>query len=612
MRYILAVRNNGSRGGPCLAVLAVLLAWTTVAPAERPTPPRNAVEELRQALRNDRDPVLNPDAVKSRKAALEKRTAALHTIGELSQALQLQEWYDESLAAEIRNVDEDIRLRLAERLAKAVRDTIKRGDATARWATANFIGEVATGAQAVGIKSPFVRERIAELAPDLVELTKDPDVLVREAAARALGKIGPDPKTAVPALARILKEDEAVPRRAAAEALGGMMRELSRSEKKYGIQTRRESLREEVITAGLAVLPVAGRAFGRTRTDPDPEVRRLSVEAIQQTAVALRELIEPAARELTVERPLPGEKAVPRPAPVAPRDLEPLLKGLWKQTPALTAATRDPVAVVRLAASRTLEEMADVKQKSQKVHEGMPPPAPEPREGDKGIRPAGGILKEDEAQPRREDDPFQDEVKQAVDALAAQLNDPDTRVRLAALDALEALGEAATPAAPALLRALGDQDLFVRWAAARTLHKVEIKKVAARATPALLPLLKDPDLDVRLAATKTLAAYGPAAKQAAPALAEALKAGDVEFRVEVLHTLDSIGAAARPDIPAIAAVLADPDPRLRQAAAEVLGRIGPAARDAEPALRRVLNDPVPDVRRAASLALLSILTVPEK
>src|SRR5437764_1145606 len=112
MRYILSVRNNWSRGaGPCLTALAVLLALTAAAPAERPAPPPKPVEELRQALREDREPGLNPNAGKDRKAKLEKRTAALRTIGEMSQALQLQGWYDESLVDEISKIDVEVRNR---------------------------------------------------------------------------------------------------------------------------------------------------------------------------------------------------------------------------------------------------------------------------------------------------------------------------------------------------------------------------------------------------------------------------------------------------------------------------------------------------------------------
>ena len=40
------------------------------------------------------------------------------------------------------------------------------------------------------------------------------------------------------------------------------------------------------------------------------------------------------------------------------------------------------------------------------------------------------------------------------------------------IDALEMLGDQALPAVPALTRALADPDLFVRWAAARTLGKM--------------------------------------------------------------------------------------------------------------------------------------------
>jgi len=81
------------------------------------------------------------------------------------------------------------------------------------------------------------------------------------------------------------------------------------------------------------------------------------VEAIQQTAIALRELIEPPPATCPGAAPLLDEpRRTEKPMPGCPSDppaeLQSLLKALWQQAPALARATRDPVATVRLAASR--------------------------------------------------------------------------------------------------------------------------------------------------------------------------------------------------------------------------------------------------------------------
>ena len=53
-----------------------------------------------------------------------------------------------------------------------------------------------------------------------MELLQDKNGAVRLAAAWALGKIGPDAKTAVPALTKLLKDKRSDVRRAAAFSLG--------------------------------------------------------------------------------------------------------------------------------------------------------------------------------------------------------------------------------------------------------------------------------------------------------------------------------------------------------------------------------------------------------
>ena len=62
--------------------------------------------------------------------------------------------------------------------------------------------------------------------PALVELLKDKEVLLRWAAAKALGQIGPKAKTAAAALAELLKDANREVRLAAASALGRSTAEM--------------------------------------------------------------------------------------------------------------------------------------------------------------------------------------------------------------------------------------------------------------------------------------------------------------------------------------------------------------------------------------------------
>jgi HEAT repeat protein len=196
-------------------------------------------------------------------------------------------------------------------------------------------------------------------------------------------------------------------------------------------------------------------------------------------------------------------------------------------------------------------------------------------------------------------------------ALVRGLSDPMVRIRLASLDALEAMGDAAAPALPAIVRSLQDPNLFVRWAAARILGALALSPSVPHqpdlAVPALARLLRPrEDLEVRIVAANSLAAYGPEAKEAVPALAAAVNQGDVEVRLAVLRALSRVGPEAAAAVPAIIEGLRDTSPQVRAESARVLGRFGPAARSALPALRRAMSDADDDVRRAASDAVLAI------
>jgi HEAT repeat protein len=371
----------------------------------------------------------------------------------------------------------------------------------------------------------------------------------------------------------------------------------------------------EVVAIGAAVVPVAARGL----TDSDAEVRSLSLEAIQQCASALGDLLPSPegraamGRDVTGGRPARGvgdEEFV--------TDVTALAHALDQLGPALGQALADPDPRVRILTCRALEDMAVARDRmARRAGEGgtLPtPPAPKPPAG----TPMRGAALTDEtpsvlvaqAAPTdaRSDRPLTKGQPEILRALARRLRDPDWRVRLGALDVLEILGPEAKPGARAVARATTDRNLFVRWAAARTLGKmgpVDVDEVV----PALARLLNDPDLDVRMVSAGVLHRYGPDAGAAVPALARRVGAGDVEVRVAALQALDAIGKAAEPAVPAVSAQLDHPDVRVRRAAAEVLGGLGPLARGAEPALRRALTDPDHDVRQAVSDALLNILPV---
>jgi HEAT repeat protein len=400
-----------------------------------------------------------------------------------------------------------------------------------------------------------------------------------------------------------------------------------------GIQTHNVGL----IDMSKEVVPVAGVALN----DSDAEVRRLGVEAIQQAAQNLTDSIllpvsldfPPAGRPLAPEErahineyrdEVKGEVKL----------LTPLMESLKDQGEGLARVARDPNPAVRITALRTLEQMGYAREKLIRRYATMPPapkesetlPAPTPRDNSKEkselpgaaggtlvaqVAPAAAPLPARDVLPR---DPLLAGLRESLPSMIRALSDPDVRARLAAIDALEMLGDQALSAVPALTRALGDPDLFVRWAAARTLGKMvpadedtPVPGVLVAAVPEIARLLCDPDLDLRLAAATALGRFGPAARDAVPALAQTVNKGDVEIRVAAIEALGNIGPDAAPAIPAVIEALSHSDPRVRSAAAHLLGRFGPTARQAAGPLRALLTDPDPEVRRAASDAILSIL-----
>src|SRR5439155_516693 len=123
--------------------------------------------------------------------------------------------------------------------------------------------------------------RVGALAPLLVLATKDREPQVREAAARALGRINADTEEAFTALGQMLRTGDVGARRAAAEAMVNIMRQISPAELKNRTAATPLELADRVIKAGKLLLPIAGRGIA----DRDVEVRRPCVGAIQQTAL---------------------------------------------------------------------------------------------------------------------------------------------------------------------------------------------------------------------------------------------------------------------------------------------------------------------------------------
>jgi HEAT repeat protein len=377
--------------------------------------------------------------------------------------------------------------------------------------------------------------------------------------------------------------------------------------------------------------------------DPDVRVRRLCANACQQFSTGFSSLIRatplPILPPPERERPWSDEdrKAVERERQRIQDRFEffaPVYRVFQEAAPALAQAIDDEDAEVRLVARRMADDMASARQFMRQLLDSFPPP---PRPNPLGRRqgaPAdgkvtgwqGGKVKTVTSSlvtlslcslvtlssagladdPDGPIDPLLREPPVIIDALVQGLCTKDVRSRLAALEALESMGGQAAPVIPALIRALQDENRFVRWAAARTLGKFAPRQAEA-IVAAEIPLLCDLEPEVRGAAAAALERFGDKAQSAVDALTKTVEDIDSEVRIAAMKALVAIGSDAASAVPAIAKSLSSDNPRVRRTAADTLGRFGRLAAAAVPELRKALTDTDQEVRRAASEALIKVL-----
>jgi HEAT repeat protein len=609
-------------------VLAALAGWSSAAGAQElpklqpltPPPlspaPVDRVELLRRVIESYPDPNKDEQFF-YREQELKKRINALQNLGELRRALSLSEW-DLSDKLNVKRTQQNLQYRqiLANRFKDAVKwylEPKNKIDSAVRMALANMIGEMGTTVKAMtwpNDTSGFTRT----LAPDLVRLLRDESPAVRAVAAKAIGKINPDPKEVIGPLKQTLTRDP-VPsvRRAAAEGFATWVKsvdELSRA----GIDAAVNARPEDVVDVIQNMSPAVGQGV----RDPDPEVRRRCLEIVQQAALAV-----PVQRPLSADNLRNPEYVAGSQQAVQPflEMWRPVFVRLRDQKDVLAATLEDPDPRVRAMALQAIEEIAFLRLRIGRWVNSIPAPEAKGKVGAwRAVRQPIQLaaVQVELPQPKvQKPGAFQEKnlteaLLPSVKILARGVRDPNPRVRLNAIEFLDFMEEAAAPAADVLLHALRDPNRFVRWAAARALGKIP-SIPADQVVAGVTPLLGDQDLDVRMIAAGTLEHLGPRAAAAVPTLAKILsEMSDPEGLLSMMYALRSIqGEAGQTAVPQLAGLLSSKVTRVRRAAAETLGSYGPYARPAEAALRRVLNDDEAEVRQAASDALLAIAPQPK-
>jgi hypothetical protein len=561
------------------------------------------VQELRQVLQI---PVFDSTPSSAdllmRQRNLKQCVGALCRPPEQRDALLLRAWRDEDSDERIAAVDSSVRLELAHRFEQNLREILQRGDTHSRLAAALLLTEVAASIRTTPIGAWTLRD----LGPQLADLVRGHDPALQEAASQALALIAPDAAVAVPALGTLFEARDPVLRRAAARGLATLVSSVSDTLRRtHGAALEKSRL--ELLQTTRAVIAMACGGL----SDPDVDVRRLSVEALEQTALAVERLIGDS--HLLATQPSDEVECYRREVEREGIELEPLAHDFKDLTPGLTGALHDADPTARFLAYRTLghvgiawhrlQERACQAALSGLASTNMPSV---PKEV--GSEESSPPIAQSGQQPTA-DGPLLERLRAALPELAAGLGDSDARVRRSAIETLETLGAEAAPAAAAVVHSLNDTDVFVRWAAARTLGRMGAVQAEVAVT-VLCQRLNDADLDVRLAAADALRWYGPAAQAASPYLIRIIETGDAEMRLAAMLALEGIGISAPDAVQALTVALKAPEARVRKGAAGLLSKFGPAAITTREALRAALSDLDADVRKAASDALLNISPPP--
>jgi HEAT repeat protein len=167
------------------------------------------------------------------------------------------------------------------------------------------------------------------------------------------------------------------------------------------------------------------------------------------------------------------------------------------------------------------------------------------------------------------------EAAQATGSLIDVLKTGDSATKMEALYALGAIGPAAKDAVVPVTNRLGDSDVRVVQAAVYTLGK--IGPAAKEAIPALVKLNESDDELLRLTSVWAILKIDPQDEQlkknAIPILAKALSNNREFVRVEAATTLGELGAGAAGALPALEQASGDSSPAVRSAAAAAVKKI---------------------------------------
>jgi HEAT repeat protein len=370
----------------------------------------------------------------------------------------------------------------------------------------------------------------ADSVDELVELLASADLLTRRDAARALGRIGSEAQSAIPALTRALEDPNSQVRQAAIIAI-------------TRIDVDAPGLPERLMIVAM---------------DEEIMVREVAHAAVEEIGIPAIPLLLPLVKH---PKPFIRQETLRLAYKIAPDSAEVLRE--------LRELAVDPDLSVRDDAIRLLIDgrLASLKEVVSWIHEK------------RGTTVARAI----EALSQFDTDAAT-AVPDLIDCL--QRNDwelenaPDPR--LMAVERLRYLGMAARPAIPALLAYLeshaGDQQKY--W-----ILEILVDVGTDRETLVSVLVAALGDLSASETAGKLLTQVdGDEARRQVPKLVEQLRAGEENARYAAFMALSGMGTTAIVAVPDLALLLSTEPDHLAESAARILGALGPDAADAVPAI----------------------------
>jgi hypothetical protein len=567
-----------------MSLLALLAVAASIAPAQQSV--NDPVDALSEALRVE---CKTKADLEERKKALEDLTSVKRLPDADMHRALAADWKDQDKDESVAAVDEAVRKALIARFKRWLTSVLENKgleNHDTRLAAITLLAEMGTTVRGAGEKRlPLA----TDMTPQLVALLAEKDASLRDAAARGLGKILPEPMSATKALGALLAGGDAAGRLAAADGLANMVRVLGLVTGSRVSMTLEVGRPEAITMAQLAM-----NALANGLADKDAAVRRRCLEAMPPAALLLADLGEVQVRDLPPPTRFLSEEDRQKSEQYSKeventlKEVTPLAKALDGQVQGVIGCLDPGDPATTVAACKALEELAVARRRIY-----LEPSA--------FLRFAAA----QKAKVNAPTDPLS-QLGKGVPALASLAAQRHVRLRLAALYVLETIeGSAAAPAAGSVIKALDDNDVFVRWAAARALGKMAPAE-AKTAVTELAKRVEDENGDVRISALAALERYGAAAKEAVPILAKAVNKGDDDTRIRTIRVLGSLRRDADAAVPALITALSVEEVQVRLAATEALGKIGIGARLAVPALRKAIEDADASVRQAASAALLAV------